>query len=182
MSRREFTTAFVFGRPGSGKSALLRALVRRNARRQDAYYKFVVFDTTNEWSHVDGTLDGQVTILKSSHYTVEDAAKLCMQKAPCTLVVDEIDQFAPNRGGISEIPGFYLPHIVYRGRHYKVALICATQRPGKVHQSIFGHAGVIFAYGLTLAADIARVKREFGAEVADELAELGEHQYIRYDL
>lgn len=166
----------VLGRPKTGKSTLLRAIVRQHVELGD--HRFVIWDQLSEWT----AFHKNVLVIPSWRASLEEAAERALRWAPCTLVVDEAERELPNRGGVSDLPGVFVPTVVYRGRHFRVALLWATQRPGRAHQSLVALATTLFAFQLTHSRDLARIADEVSPEAAVAVGGLQPRQYLRFDL
>lgn len=73
---------------------------------------------------------------------------------------------------------------VRHGRHYTLFLILATPRPMTITPLCLSQADWVYAFKLRSAADRRRVAENIGWELSDydaANAELGEHEYLRYD-
>lgn len=178
------TLVLAFGRKGSGKSTLLRALALRALRSGDR--RVVIWDNTREWSDPPEASEEELErwiVLDSASWTAEQAARRALELAPAVLVLDEVDRVLPNALGMGwgdRLPNLYA--VVHCGRHYKVALLAAARRLANVHQDVVALADVAYAFSTTLARDLERLEREYGPEVAAEVAALPPHQFVRYDL
>lgn len=142
--------------------------------------RFVVWDMNNEWCSSE-----RVEVLKATDYTGEEAAQYALDRAPCTLVMDEVDAVAPNhRGGLQE--GTAMHSIVHYGRHYGngrgVAMLCAARRSGSVHIDIRALADVIFYFRHIEPNDLHWIADVSGERWADAVRALPPRQFLRCEL
>lgn len=190
----------IIGKPGSGKSYLLKKRVR-DCRR------VILFNTANVDSFDD--LNGFTRISKPEHlkqlmraswpegnlriiYTplagdkIEHFELVCRiikafgenkdYGASVTLAVDEIDSFmtANNLG----TPAFY--DLTNYGRHLKVALAGTTRNTVAVSRQFTSMLTEICIFAITEPRYLKYLEDTCGAHVSDMVPLLGTHQYIRW--
>lgn len=169
----------VLGGRGSGKTLMLQALVERG-RREGA--PFVVFDRLGHWLPKRG-----LTIVRQG--SPEQAAELAIKRAPCTLVIDEIDLAVPSRRLPAE--GSALHEILHIGRQASaqgrwarrgpVALLGAARRPFNVHPDLRGLLDRLYLGRMFEPRDLAWVEQVAGAAVAARLPELATGEFLAID-
>lgn len=164
------TLVYVAGRKKQGKSTFMRAHVIAMAREG---YRFVVWDSTGEWTSERGILR-----LPSTRFSAIDAAHVALESAPCTLVVDEIDRVC--KPSPAQLKPDVFNEIVQCGRHYRVGLFCASRRPTKVHSDIPGLADAFVFFALTSPGDKRwlREQDDVSDELEGEVSQLGQGEYV----
>lgn len=168
--------ALICGRKGCGKSTLLRAIVNYHLSAHTDN-RFVVVDSTAEWI----TKERQQVIPANEMEDIEEAAQYALDMAPCTLVVDEIDRFAPNHmGGLQA--GTALHRVVHYGRHENVALLCAARRSANVHIDIRALADAIFFFRHIEPNDLSWIGQVCGVRWAEAVRRLPPRQFLRYEV
>lgn len=163
------TLVYVAGRKRQGKSTFMRSVVLDMALDG---YRFVVWDSTNEWRSRRNVLR-----LSSTEWSAEDAAHLALECAPCTLVVDEIDLVC--RPAPGPVRPAVFNSIVQCGRHYRTGLFCASRRPTKVHGDIPALADALVFFNLSAPSDRRWLgDLDVGDSLADEVSNLGRGEYV----
>ena len=92
------------------------------------------------------------------------------------LASGECYQVFPNGRAADEVLA-----LVRRGRHYKLDLFMATQRPAACSRDITSAADHIYCFQQSEPADVDFVAKTVSKVVARRLPRLGEHEYIRYE-
>lgn len=82
--------------------------------------------------------------------TYHQAFKECLKFSNYTLIVDEVDEFAPSTGII--IKPF--KEIVNRGRAQGIGLICNTRRPASMHKNIRSNADYVVCFQMHEEDDV----------------------------
>lgn len=177
------TLVYAAGRKGCGKSHLLQSIVLSHLREYPGS-RFVVWDTTGEWSEMDWTR-GRLEVLTAIEWSCEQAAEYAIEVAEsfggCVLVVDEIDRVVPNHaGGLKADTALHA--VVHYGRHHNTALLCAARRPRSVHTDIPALADVLFLFRMTNARDLKWIADLAGPHHAAVVQQLPPHDFVRIDL
>jgi hypothetical protein len=169
----------VVGGRGSGKTTFLQGLVRRHALRG---FPFVVWDRLGNF-----LARPRVHVLRAC--SPEQAAAEALRRAPCTLVLDEVDLGVPSYRPLVE--GSALAEIIHLGRQASaegpwrrkgpVALIGACRLPYSVRKDLRGLADRIYFGRMHEPADLKWVEEVAGSEVAMSLPELTPGQFILHD-
>ena len=97
--------------------------------------------------------------------------------APLTVAVDEMSDCFP----VDKLPrdqmGF--ARLCKQGRHYRINLVGASQRPAQINTEFRGNLDERFFFSLKEPADLKAVQSTAGAGVADRVAALPPYRYIR---
>lgn len=170
VQHRGDTLVYVAGRKEQGKSTFMRAHVIALAAQG---YRFVVWDSTNEWASQKGILR-----LSNTDVSAVEAAHVALENAPCTLVVDEIDRVC--KPSPAQLKPDVFNEIVQCGRHYRTGLFCASRRPTKVHSDIPGLADAFVFFALTSPGDKRwlREQDDVTDELEDEVSTLAQGEYV----
>lgn len=200
MIRANFI-GFSCGKRGSGKSYLL-------ARYSAKFPKRIVLDPLGEYlgayegASECGTLDETIDALeanlltKAPRWTVvaciepSDVAKLAGALAPVgslsggysravggvVLECGEVDTIAPNNAGIAP----EIRNLFQRGRHYRVSVLAATQRPRDVHRVVTSQADALWLFRQHELRDLDYIAKNTSEAVADVVKGLPQYHHVRY--
>ena len=188
--RKDATITAVYGRRGTGKSTLVKSILRDRSR-------VVVFDPTGEYARLRGYAAAATIAAVRDHMKqgwkrgfriayvprwdhigeLHDLTEFVWAaQAPyddgrdhrqVTLVVEEANLAMPasqlprDKGGIVRA--------ILQGRHRGIEIIGVTQRPALVHPNFRGNAAETWLFALEDYNDIGTVRRWLGDGVADQL-------------
>lgn len=122
---------------------------------------------------VSGYLDQDVAtdlVRDVAHHLFVKEKKL---KKPFLLVVEEVHEYIPERGGLDEA-GQMLIKIGKRGRKHGLGLLGISQRPADVKKDFITQANWLVWHRLTWDNDTRVASRVVGSEVADALPDLAD--------
>lgn len=181
--------ALIVGTSGSGKTFLTwNVLIPRYAMRP------VIFDPKERIEPPDDTwriLRGfsehvEKQIIRLPEYEERDGADLwdeqvgkVLRDGGHTIVIDELTLCSRPR----EFPR-YLGRAIRTGRDYKrgsVGVWMLCQRCANIPVSAYSESRHIFSFRLTREDDRERLGRETIPQIAEEVADLGNHDYVYYD-
>lgn len=199
MIRANFI-GFSCGKRGSGKSYLL-------SRYAEIFPRRIVLDPLGEYldtpdASVCGTLNETIDAMeanllaRSRRWTIvtcidaHEVAQLCAALAPVGTLgggysraaggvlvqSDEIDTIAPNNAGIAP----EVRNLFQRGRHYRVSVLAATQRPRDVHRVVTSQADALWVFRQHELRDLEYISRVTSESVASVVRELPEYAHVRY--
>lgn len=170
----------LFGRTGSGKTTLVRALLSRASR-------FVVLDPKHRFTmpdvpvltHFDKKLERQ--IIRSP---IEDgldgwdaAIDETFWRGRAILYSDETTEFT-SKARISTA----LKRAIVQGRETGVGVWCASQRPTDIHSVVFTEAEHVFVFQLNFEADMEKVARFTHERMIPAISALRGHNYVYFDM
>lgn len=172
----------VLGGRGSGKTTLLQALVKHGGARHGA--RFVIWDRLGHWLP-----SAYPTARIVTRSTPEAISRLAIKLAPCTLVVDEIDLYAPSSRPIPESSAVY--EILHMGRQAcaygefrrpgPVALVGAARRPANVRTDLKDLADRVYLGRMTGRSNLAWVEDLAGREIAERLPSFRTGEFLMRD-
>lgn len=94
-------------------------------------------------------------------------------RTPFLLVVEEIHEYIPQRGGMSDA-GEALVRVAKRGRKHGLGIMGLSQRPADVKKDFITQADLLIWHRLTWDNDTDVVKRVVGDEYADAVQDLAD--------
>lgn len=120
----------------------------------------------------------------------DDVAKLCGALAPVGSLgggysravggvmfeCGEVDTIAPNNAGIRP----EVRNIFQRGRHYRISVLCATQRPRDVHRVVTSQADALWLFRQHELRDLEYIAQVTSQPVKDLVRELPQYSHVRY--
>jgi len=176
----------VMGKRGSGKSVLVKYLIRNVNRLviydiMSEYVEGVTFDET-ELCQL-GLFWGQVykqgfrliyrpMIPKTE---IEWIAEAVFALGDLTFVVEEIDSICTP----FDIP-LPMQAIIQRGRHKNVEMIGVTPAPFGIHRDLTRQAKDIFIFKTTEPRDVQYLQRLLGSRIEHKLAALEQYEFIHW--
>lgn len=197
MQRKNFV-AFVCGMRASGKSVLLARYAAKFDRRivLDPNCEFLgVYPGARECHTLRQTIDALDDCAGEKRWTVvscidpEQVPKLCRVLAPvgslggysravggCLLECGEVDTIAPNHAGIAA----EVRNLFQRGRHYRISVVCATQRPRDVHRVVTAQADAICAFKQHEPRDLDYLAQCTSVAIADRVRQLERYFHVQY--
>lgn len=198
MERRNFIE-FVCGMRGSGKSTLCARHGSRFPRRilLDPLGEFLgVYPKAREASTLAQTLDALDDASSERTWIVvacidpEVMPKLCAALAPIGSVAGgysravggvvvecgEIDTVAPNSQAIAP----EVRNLFQRGRHYRVSVICATQRPRDVHRVATSQADSVCVFRQHEPRDVDYIAQLTSEKLASRVTSLPQFTHLQY--
>ena len=97
--------------------------------------------------------------------------------APLTVAVDEMSDCFP----VDKLPRDQMAFVTLckQGRHYRINIVGATQRPAQVNTEFRGNLDERFFFSLKEPTDLRAVALTAGSEVAARVAALPEYRYTR---
>jgi hypothetical protein len=197
MERKNFI-AFVCGMRASGKSFLLAKYAAKFSRRivLDPNCEFLgAYSGARECHTLAQTIDALDDLSGERRWTVvtcidpEQVPRLCRVLAPVGgmggyaravggLLVEcgEVDVIAPNHAGISA----EVRNLFQRGRHYRVSVVCATQRPRDVHRVVTAQADAVCAFRQHEPRDLDYLAQCTSVAIAARVRTLDQYWHIQY--
>lgn len=198
MNRVSFA-AFACGKRASGKSFLIARYARAFPRRilYDPNGEYLgVYPGAAECGTLGQTLDALERLIDSQRWIVvscmdpDDVPALCKALAPAgvlnggysravggvMLECGEVDTIAPNNAGIAP----EVRNIFQRGRHYRVSVVTATQRPRDVHRVVTSQTDVLAVFRQHEERDLDYVSRNVSAGVVDIVKRLPQYAHLCY--
>lgn len=88
----------------------------------------------------------------------------------------EVDVIAPNNASISD----EMRNVIQRGRHYRVSILGASQRPAQVSRLLTAQADVLSLFRQYEPRDIAYLREATNDEVANRLPNLPKFWHVQY--
>ncbi len=203
MEHKQAERVFVCGRSGSGKSTIVKAMVRELKAP-----RLIVFDVMDEYSK-DKPGWVRVTNMKDLVHTLKARWKKGFKVAyvptgdlmavmdkiakmvwelqegyekgtdmrQFTLVAEEADTGIPNRTMPADMYG--VQRLSTRGRHRGINVIAVSQRPALVHTTFRGNCGSQFVFALANENDRKQIVQTVGAQHADELRQMPNFRFWR---
>ena len=180
-NRRSIVT--ILGKSGSGKSELIRRILRDVDRPTfiiDAlseYRDFGVHFYSSE-SLFRFVIDGRpnmtrIYVLNTQHDDESERFfRFVRWLKNVSVVVDECDMYA---GTHNIDPN--LSEIVRYGRHRNISLLCAARRPSEINITIRSQSDSIVSFKQDETSDVKRLAERWGSE-AERVRDLGEYQFI----
>lgn len=188
----------ILGVQGSGKSTLIRRLLPEMATRRPVF----ILDTLGEYNRglqfqsaaqlrafliqrrenpyniyvLNCATDNDAAEFFELFVTLGEAARQSGRHAPASIVVDEVDKFAPSRGKMDP----NLNNIIQYGRHYRQNLILAARRANDVDAKIRAQATAVVSFHQSSSTDVRKLQERFDG--ADELRRLDylNHEYAAF--
>jgi len=148
--RRLDHVVLIVAAPGAGKTFLLQKLEKRHRERGA---RFVVHDRLGHWLDAPG----RVRVRGEP----EEAARVAIREAPCTLIIDEASDAFPSSGWS---PKLYpaLQEVLRVGRQASadgpwrragpVSLLLTSQRPAEIHTCVRGMIDRLYVGGFPSTA------------------------------
>lgn len=168
----------IFGRKGTGKSVLVKA-VTKDCRR------LLLIDPMSEYETGKVTYDYDevlTEILKPEFrivYRPLDNEQLdgclygCLIAQNMTLAVDEVDNYT-NSYYLSEP----LRQIIHYGRHYNISSILASRQPNRIRNDITSQSDHILCFQAQGHHTVAYLNNFADCDFKDDLLSLDNHAYI----
>ena len=180
MSGKNRKITCIFGRQGSGKSTITKAMLKDQSRK-----RVIVFDTQREyegrgWKRVHSLADliraikpiwkrgFKISYVPPAADLPKELSDLCnlieMLQAPyeqgkdkqeLTLVIEETNQSFPVTALPAGVNG--MKRAVLQGRHWGVELIAISQRPALVSMDLRSNANFTYAFALASPDDVRGV-------------------------
>ncbi|PLW75405.1 helicase HerA domain-containing protein [Cohaesibacter celericrescens] len=180
MSAKNRKITCIFGRQGSGKSTITKAMLKAKTRK-----RVIVFDTQREyegrgWKRVHSLADllkvikpiwkkgFRISYVPPADNLPKELSDLChlieMLQAPyaegkhndeLTLVIEEANQSYPVTALPAGVNG--MQRAVLQGRHWGVELIAVSQRPALVNMSLRSGANSTYVFALASSNDVRGV-------------------------
>lgn len=193
----------VFGRRGSGKSTLVKSLIKTGRP------KLIVFDAIGEyggrsWRQCSSKKEliaamkaGWKKGFKISYKPVdgnhiEDLHQVCMicfkvqepyrqghDDRKLTLVVEEADLSMPAQAVGRDVSG--MQKLTLQGRHWGLEAIAVSQRPALVSTHFRGNVAHSYVFALSSQADRDEIAKVIGRENRSMLTQMQNHQFIRIE-
>lgn len=164
-SLTNYPLVLAIGRRGTGKSRLLRDIVRACNPNQPV----VVHDPLGDWQRWGPWLENVLL------FNEQSPSEVARHNAPCTLVLDELVLCAPT----ATYAAREAVQIALFGRHWGIAILAATQRPSIIstsYQALVTHLAV---FQMTHPRDIAWVQQIMPTWQPDKL-QLGQFLYTKF--
>ena len=191
--------AFATGKKRSGKSHLLARYATRFKRRVlvDPVAEFFgVYAGAYECMKYGEVLDALEDAATVDRWNIvacispDDTVKLCGVLAPLNnprggyaravggllLECGEVDTIAPNNAGIAP----EVRNLFQRGRHFRVSVVCATQRPRDVHRVVTSQADVIACFRQHEPRDVDYLAQITSDALAKRIASLEPFHHVQY--
>jgi hypothetical protein len=169
----------IFGRKGSGKSTLFKAVLRRSRR-------LIVIDTLGEHDIGRVVYDRAdlLEIVTSTEYfrvcyrpldvdDVDWACYLAENIGDLTFAVDEVDNFT-NSNFMSN--GFR--RLIHYGRHYNVSIVMASRQANRIRNDITAQADIIISFQQQGRQVLSYMADFNDNNVIGELLTMEKHKYI----
>jgi hypothetical protein len=99
----------------------------------------------------------------------------CLKFSNYTLIVDEVDEFAPATGIIIQP----FKEIVNRGRAQGIGLICNTRRPASMHKNIRSNADYVVCFQMHEENDVKYMSKWMGVS-EEQIRDLPPYHSILY--
>lgn len=177
--------AIAIGKSGSGKSFLVRQLIRPKRR-------LIVFDTMAEYT--DGVVftdrramlefwrkhaRGDFRIIYQPEFNpareIDEIAELVYLCGHVCFVIEEVTAYT-NPNYISD----QLAHCIQRGRHKDIEIVATTQRPYGLHRLLTSQCRDIYVFNTNEPRDVAYLRDLLGAGVEAKLKTLAKYQFVHW--
>lgn len=174
----------ILGKTGSGKTTLARQFVKQLTRAlilDSGFCEFPAhnFRTMRELhKYLDahggagGNFRASYTPLKKDISTLFRWSREIGLAEELTLVLEECDRFPTPESAA----GF--EELIQRGRHYGVHMLCLTTHPYAVDIDLRRQATEIYSFRQHEPADIKWLSSVMPASIVEQIAGLGDYQYI----
>lgn len=162
----------VAGVRGSGKSWFLRRLAHETEPDQLVYVHDAIGDW-RAWSQIEPL---PPNVILRGLEEPDELAEQALNHAPCTIIYDELALALPSKGSPSE--SFYAREIVFRGRHYGVTLIGATQRPKLVSADLRALVSTTVLFRIKSDLDLKWLAEFVDPEYIERLPTLPDKHFI----
>jgi len=191
----------VFGRRGSGKSTLTKALIKTGRP------KLIVFDAIGEygggrgWTRCSSRKDliaamkkkwksgFKISYQPTDGNHIEDLHKVCMiafkvqqpykdgrDDRKLTLVVEEADLSMPAQAVGRDVSG--MQKLTLQGRHWGLEAIAISQRPALVSTHFRGNVATSYVFALSSQNDRDEIAKVIGREHRQMLTQMQNHEFI----
>lgn len=176
----------IFGRKGSGKTTLARAMIKREPR-------YIIADSLNEYDapmtatdereladHVRAKLQGKLRLCvkvgnDAMFDAACDAAKIAGSEKPVLLVVEEADlRCSPAYVTAS------LDRLIRYGRHWGVSILAVARRPAEITRHLTAQADTVIAFRSVEPRDLDFFRKRCGEDFARRLPNLKRYRYITW--
>lgn len=172
----------IFGRTGSGKTTLARALLAGAAR-------FVVLDAKHTYrapgvkvvERFDRNLDRQIVRVKPDVWEQQRWQHVMMQawqRGKVIVYVDELTLINPKTTRIDPVLG----RLIRTGREKGVGVWTGSQRPKDIPSAVFTEAEHVISFNLTFEADRQKVASFTADGMLPAIERLGPHEFAYYDI
>lgn len=171
-----------FGKKGSGKTTLTKSLVNRIGGKTIILSPVDSFNLPHVkpveiWrvkdipGYMDNQTSGQVLMIRIPDQEAVDCicAYAIYLGMPVTIVIDEVDLYAKSKE---------LLHIIHYGRHFGINLLTNTRRYADVPRLLTSQADDIYIFRTTEPRDIEYIRQTAGKQVANEIQQLKQYEYI----
>ena len=186
----------VIGKRGSGKSVLVKHMIRDERRLviydiMSEYTDAVTFDDGfRSLAHLDGTQREQLVefwrrVYKQSFRLayrplrpkdeIDWLAQAVYALGDLTFVVEEIDAVC-TPFDMSE----WMQAIIQRGRHVNIEMIGVTPAPFGIHRDLTRQAKDVFVFRTKEPRDIQYLRRLLGEEIEAKLLALEQYEFVHW--
>jgi hypothetical protein len=184
----------VAGRKGSGKSSLTREILSHTAR-------LFLFDTMGEHHWVpeqfDDLAEAQVFLWERAQHAGDFCASFISESAQAKALESDFSEVCITiyevgniTFAVEEIPMLSQPQwvpepfdrIVRLGRHRGINLLYTAQRIAECPRRLTAATDIFVLFRHTEPRDLDAIAERCGPEVASAVTELGEHEFIVFDV
>jgi hypothetical protein len=185
----------IVGRKGTGKSTVTREILKRGDRE-------FIFDTAADHSWVPDTftsLDEAITFIfdvgnQGGSFIARYVPEGEDEDDQLVRDVSEISKAIWEVGNVTysveELPMFSQPQwqppklnrLFRMGRHHAINLVYTGQRAAELPRRATGATDVFIFFHTSEPADLDRIQERCGSECADLVRNLGEHEFVVFDV
>ncbi len=176
----------VIGKRGSGKSVLVKHMIRNERRLviydiMSEYVQGVTFDDTERselvefWRRVYRQSFRIIYRPLEAKAEIDWLARAVYALGDLTFVVEEIDAVCTP---FDMSP--WMQAIIQRGRHMNIEMIGVTPAPFGIHRDLTRQAKDIFVFRTKEPRDIQYLRRLLGEEIEAKLAALEQYQFVHW--
>lgn len=173
--------AVIFGRKGSGKTTLARALLQHHSRclivdpLREYGHDAVQVSTLPELADYLERTRGRWRVAYFNDHIAHDFDALCASAytlGDCLFVVEEADWFCDP----AQMPeGF--ERVIKYGRHQRCHVLAMSRRPSEVHRMLTSQAYEIYCFAMHEPRDLEYLSKLVGHDYAEELPQLAPLHY-----
>lgn len=188
----------VVGRKGTGKSFKTREILHAMALADPEHVRIFVYDTMGEHRWIPDTFEQQdqaVMYLMESFTYPSFLARYVPETDDEEADFSEVCNEVYNQGNmlfvVEEVvmlgcsPGYSPPklrRITRLGRHQNIDLLYTTQRLEEAPRSLTSATDIFVIFAHTEPTALERIEKRCGAEVANLVANLRDHDFVIYDV
>lgn len=178
----------IFGRKGSGKTTLIRKMIKKNKKKKtfliidklDKYTADYTFKTAidiNNYLRSTAAIKSSVRLLSSVENEIVGSILSAYTRGNVVVVMDEAD----STFGTHVQPE--ITDVILRGRNQGIDFILASLRPHRIHIDARNQCDYVYCFRIVNQVMLKAITGEFGTdEILEAMENLKGHDYLKYDV